>query len=201
MQICYNLSGDKMNTIKENIINTITINKSTFIACLYRIKNKKDIEGIIIELKKEYRDANHYCYAYILDRDHGFSDDKEPNGTAGLPILDTLKKTNLNYIVCVVIRYFGGIKLGAGGLVRAYRKSALEAIKIANIITLVDGYFVKIKEDYDKQKEIEQIISNNYTKEYEQYVIYSIYCSEEIYLLLSKFNIIYKEPMLIEKEK
>lgn len=188
-----------MKTIKENIVNKIIINKSTFIACLIKIKNKDEVKSIIDDLKKEYKDATHYCYGYIVNNEYGMNDDGEPSGTAGLPILDLLKKKELDYILCVVIRYFGGIKLGAGGLVRAYRKSVLEAIKKANVIELINGYYIELEESYDKQREIEYLLDNNYEKEYNELIKYKIYCDKETYDKLLKYNITIKKETLIEK--
>ena len=129
----YNYFGDVMKTIKENVINKIEINKSIFITELIKVKEKEEITKYLDEIKNKYKDATHYCYAYIIDDNKKSSDDGEPGGTAGVPIMDTLNKADLNYILCVVIRYFGGIKLGAGGLVRAYRKSVSEALSKASI--------------------------------------------------------------------
>lgn len=112
------------------IENEIIIKKSKFIAKLYKINNLNEIDNVINDLKKEYKKATHICYAYIINGQEKAVDDGEPSGTAGKPILNVLQKRKLNEILVVVIRYFGGIKLGAGGLVRAYTKSASEIIKL-----------------------------------------------------------------------
>ena len=109
--------------------NEIIIKKSKFITKLYKINDVSEVNNIIEELQKEYKKATHICYAYIINGQEKAVDDKEPSGTAGRPILNVLQKRKLNEIMIVVIRYFGGIKLGAGGLVRAYTKSASEIIK------------------------------------------------------------------------
>ena len=109
--------------------NEIIIKKSKFIAKLYNINDVNEIKDIINELKKEYKKATHICYAYSVNGQEKAVDDGEPSHTAGLPILNVIKKKNLTNILIVVIRYFGGIKLGAGGLVRAYTTSASEIIK------------------------------------------------------------------------
>ena len=108
-----------MFTIKENNTYELEIKKSKFISKIYKVKNIDKVNTILSDLKKEYSDATHHCYAYIINEHKKSSDDGEPGGTAGIPILQVLDKNNLNYVLCVVIRYFGGIKLGAGGLVRA----------------------------------------------------------------------------------
>ena len=111
-----------MYTIKNDDSYELEIKKSKFISKLYRVNNIEDVNNILSSLRKEYSDATHHCYAYIINNSKKSSDDGEPGGTAGIPILQVLDKNNLNYVLCVVIRYFGGIKLGAGGLVRAYSK-------------------------------------------------------------------------------
>ena len=112
-----------MNTINNNVNNEYLINKSKFICYLIKVDNISDIDYNLNYLKQKYNDATHICYAYIISNIKRFNDDNEPSGTAGMPILNVLENNNLNYVLAVIIRYFGGIKLGAGGLVRAYTKS------------------------------------------------------------------------------
>lgn len=105
----------------------IIINKSRFLAYKYDLQNLADVKIIIADLKKEHKKATHICYAYVYNKgcvSEKACDDGEPNGTAGYPILNVIKKKNLTNTLVVVVRYFGGIKLGAGGLTRAYTKSA-----------------------------------------------------------------------------
>ena len=108
---------------------TLEIKKSKFIAYYYEIDNKEDIDIILESLKKEHKKARHIPYAYKLNNTAKKSDDKEPSGTAGMPIYNILEKNNLNNRLIAVVRYFGGTKLGAGLLTRSYLNSALEAIK------------------------------------------------------------------------
>ena len=145
-----------MFTIKENLENKIIINKSIFITKLIKIKNVNDFNEKMKEIKNEYKYATHYCYAYIIDNYKKESDDGEPKGTAGIPIMETLDKFKLNYVLCVVIRYFGGIKLGAGGLIRAYRKSVSNVLNSnkEKIIELIDGCILRISISYNQQKKI-----------------------------------------------
>ena len=128
-----------MKTIKDNIKNELVIKNSKFITLLLKI-DSSNIKNILEEIKKEYPKATHYCYAYIYNEIKHSSDDNEPTGTAGLPMLNVLEHENLNKILCIVIRYFGGIKLGAGGLIRAYTKSVTEVLKEANFLDLEKGY-------------------------------------------------------------
>jgi uncharacterized YigZ family protein len=149
-----------MYTISNDIKNEITINKSKFICVYKKVYNEEDALIFIDSIKNLYKDATHYCYSYIIDNTKRFNDDGEPGGTAGIPILNVLENNNLNYIVCIVIRYFGGIKLGAGGLVRAYSKSASECLKTAIIKEIVPGKNIKIIFSYDKVKLIDNTLKD-----------------------------------------
>ena len=108
-----------MKSIQKEITSEIIINKSRFITILTNINDIDKVKEKLEEIKKKYKDATHYCYAYIINNHEKCSDNGEPSGTAGMPILNVLKQNDLTNILCVVIRYFGGIKLGAGGLIRA----------------------------------------------------------------------------------
>jgi len=133
-----------MYSIKESIENTIIIKKSKFITKLIKVNTIDEVSKYLEEIKKEFKDSTHICYAYIVNGNEKFSDDGEPSGTAGLPILNILKKNNLTNVLAVVIRYFGGIKLGAGGLVRAYSNSANDTLKLAEVVDLAEGYLVEL---------------------------------------------------------
>ncbi len=128
-------------TIKQTGQHEIEIKKSRFICTLARIKTEDQAKTIIATISKTNSKANHNCYAYILgdqDQTQRESDNGEPSGTAGIPILETLKKNKLHNVISVVTRYFGGIKLGAGGLIRAYSNAtstAIDAIGIVNLVT------------------------------------------------------------------
>lgn len=163
-----------MKSIKSNINNEIIINKSKFITYLYKVNNIDEINNYLNELNNIYKDATHICYAYIVDNYKKASDDAEPSGTAGLPILNVLEKNELNYILAVVVRYFGGIKLGAGGLVRAYSSSIVECLNKTTIIDLIDGYLVKITLNYDQIKNIDNLLKNINIKykEYDEVITY-----------------------------
>lgn len=123
-----------MFVIKDHIINEIEIKKSKFICLLYNIDNINLVDKLLKKAKEEYKNANHYCYAYNIENIMKCSDDKEPANTAGLPMLDIIKLKNINNILVIVVRYFGGIKLGATNLTRAYRKSITEAINKTELI-------------------------------------------------------------------
>ena len=124
-------------TVESNEEADITEKKSKFIANIFYITSEEEAEEKIRQIKRKHNTARHHCYAYRIIRKNEIinksSDDGEPSGTAGLPILNVLENNNLSNILCIVIRYFGGIKLGTGGLARAYTKSVTEALKLVNI--------------------------------------------------------------------
>lgn len=145
-----------MKTIINNKSELI-VNKSRFIGLSYQINNIDSFNKILENVKKEYKDATHYCYAYIINNQEKYSDDKEPSNTAGSAILNILKKEKLNNVLCIVIRYFGGIKLGIGGLTRAYSNTCKQTLKIVNI---EEKYLISITFDYNNIKEINYLIKN-----------------------------------------
>ena len=112
------------------LLNTciLEIKKSKFIAYYYEVTNIEEVTKILIELKKEHKKARHIPYAYKIDNEIKKSDDKEPSGTSGTPILNIIEKNNLNHTLIAIVRYFGGIKLGTGGLIRAYSTAAKKVI-------------------------------------------------------------------------
>lgn len=180
--------------IDKNVINEIIINKSKFITYLYKVKTEDEINNYLNNLKKEYKDATHICYAYILPSKEKYDDNNEPTGTAGIPILDVLKKNNLNYIVCFVIRYFGGIKLGSGGLVRAYSNSCSLALKETNIKNFEKLFKIKLEIDYKDNKIIENLVDNNNVldKEFNLKITYTILINEDKKEKLDSLNIDYQ---------
>ncbi len=192
-----------MKSINDEVINEIVINKSRFITVLCNINDKNEVNDKILEYKNKYKDATHYCYAYIVGGYSKCSDDGEPSGTAGMPILNVLQNNDLTNVLCVVIRYFGGIKLGAGGLVRAYSKCVSEAVNLAHISDLIDGYYIEIEFDYDNIKKIDYLLKDVLIdKKFGENIIYSFKISEDNYLeiesiLKEKTNILKKESILI----
>lgn len=109
---------------------TLEIKKSKFIGYYYEVTTIDEVLQILDGLKKEHKKAKHLPYAYIIDGQIKKTDDKEPSGTAGSPILNIMEKNNINHALIVIVRYFGGIKLGAGGLIRAYSNTARELLKL-----------------------------------------------------------------------
>ncbi len=186
-----------MYSINKKTIYLYEINKSKFYSILIPLNNTNEIKDIIDEIKKEYKDATHYCYAYIYDQYKRFSDDGEPGGTAGMPILNVLENNNLNHVLAVVVRYFGGIKLGAGGLVRAYTNSVSEALNTISIVKLIPSIKIKIEFSYDNIKQIDYLLKDYIveSKEYSANIIYILNVPNEsnIKTLLNNYIINYQE--------
>ena len=152
-------------TIEESVIGELTEKKSRFIARLLYVQNENEANKKIEEIKKDNRDARHNVYAYRLENAlEKYSDDGEPNGTAGVPILDILRGKQLSNILVVVTRYFGGILLGTGGLVRAYSGVVKEALENAKIVEmkLCTEYIIMI--DYDSYNSLQHYFLNNSIK-------------------------------------
>lgn len=171
-----------MKTIKEEKESEIIINKSKFISIITKVETIDEVKDKLKEIKKKYKGATHYCYAYIINGYQKCSDDKEPSGTAGLPILNILKTNELNYILCVVVRYFGGIKLGVGGLVRAYSSSVKEVINKCEFGNLTPGYNIIIDFEYENIKQIDNILKDiQIIKAYDTKVIYEFDIEKEEY--------------------
>ena len=193
-----------MYTIKENIKEEIVIKNSKFIAFLVKIKNQEEIIKTLANIKKDYPNATHYCYAYCLDNQKKASDDHEPSGTAGTPMLSVLEKRQLNYVLCVVVRYFGGIKLGAGGLVRAYQKSIINCIQHVKLVKLEKGYQITLHFPYEQEKHFTQIFKNEtiLSKTFTDEITVTLLVSKETLKALQnqKQNVIIQKEALIEKE-
>lgn len=146
-------------TVNGEFENTIVIERSRFVCSIKGISDEEEAKAYISEIKKRYSLANHHTYAYIAD-DIGnvqkFSDDGEPQGTAGLPMLGVLKNRKIFKTVAVVTRYWGGIKLGAGGLVRAYSVSVAECLNLCDVKEVVEALNFCVKCDYDVYSRIQK---------------------------------------------
>lgn len=178
-----------MKIVKDLIQNEIVIEKSRFITHIKRINSIDEANDFLKEIKKKYYDATHNCVAIVFDGFARSSDDGEPSGTAGVPILEVLKKNDITDTICIVTRYFGGVKLGAGGLIRAYSKSASEALKKAVFVEkkLLEEYIFTY--DYSDISKVEKILKK-----------YSI-IEETIYevKVTSKFLILNNKEQLIKE--
>ena len=138
------------------------IERSKFICKIVHVEDEEEAKEVIEKVKKQHSLATHNCYAYVAD-DKGliqkFSDDGEPQGTAGLPMLNALKLSGLKKTVAIVTRYFGGIKLGTGGLARAYGGAVSECVKEAEIVNMQEVVFFEILTDYDMYSKLINLIS------------------------------------------
>lgn len=157
-----------MKSIYETYEYVETIKNSKFISLLVPVSNKNVIKDILQETKNKYPKANHYCYAYILESEHGYSDDGEPSKTAGAPMHTVLESNDLMNVLAITVRYFGGIKLGPGGLIRAYSHGIQNILGKASFFELIDGYLVHISFPFSLENKICHllnsctIISKNY---------------------------------------
>lgn len=168
-------------TVKQSGSKEIIIQKSRFIGYVQRVETEKDAQLFIQKIKKKHYDATHNCSAYIIgkhDEIQKANDDGEPGGTAGIPMLEVLKQQNLKDTAVVVTRYFGGIKLGAGGLIRAYGNTTSQALKATGIVRrqLMQGFSVKV--DYTWLGKLENEIRNS------SYILETINYLEQVDILV-----------------
>ena len=203
-----------MNYIKEIITHQIEIDKSIFIGILFPLDDPSNIKDLIEEAKMMFPKANHYCSASLYGEglEHATSsDDGEPQRTAGIPILEVLKHNNITNVLCVVVRYFGGIKLGAGGLVRAYSKATAEVLKSAPLYEKkeMEGYHITF--DYALISKVDHILEDIAIikdKVYLENVSYQIYFKEKDISVFDEIKHQFKsidplpsETLWIKKEK
>lgn len=180
----------------------ITIKNSKFIGIIKHVESKDDVRNILKGLKDKYNNATHYCYAFTLINDKGFSDDGEPNKTAGVPILKVIESEELVNVLVVVIRYFGGIKLGPGGLIRAYSNTCKEVINKSTLVELIKGIEASITFNYSKEKEINYLLKDSIikSKSYEETCTYIIETTKEVLDSISSLvTINYKHEKIIPK--
>lgn len=152
-------------TIEGNVSSEIVEKKSRFIGNLFYVDNKFDAEEKIREIKKKYHDAKHNCFAYrVIENEKVIekcSDDGEPSGTAGAPILNIIKNNSLCNVLIVITRYFGGILLGTGGLVRAYSDTTIKTIKQGIKVCKCKGFLARIELDYNNLDIFKYYCKNN----------------------------------------
>lgn len=148
-------------TVEKDGITEYTEKKSRFISYVYPVKTEPQVSEKLEMLRKKHYDSTHVVYAYKLRENNlqRFSDDGEPQGTAGVPVLDVINKTDVTDILVVVVRYFGGTLLGAGGLVRAYSKSASLGIEEAKIITMCECVNFEIDCPYNQLGKIQYVLN------------------------------------------
>ncbi len=166
-----------MRSIAAPVQIVYEVQKSKFYSFLYPVSSVEEVHQCLSHLQKKYPDATHYCYAYIIDNLRKCSDDGEPYKTAGMPILNVLEKQNLNLILCIVVRYFGGILLGAGGLVRAYTTSATKALKAASFVEMVSGKELELVFSYEFKQLVDRLLQNHKIIEmqYQDVITYRVF--------------------------
>lgn len=175
---------DSFITIKDNVQTEIIEKKSKFIANLFYIESIKEAEEIINKIKKKYFDARHNCIAFrVIEKDRLIeksSDDGEPSGTAGAPMLNILQKNNLVNVLVIVTRYFGGVLLGTGGLVRAYSNSLLQAIEKSEKIKKCYGQELEVFLEYNEFENFKYYCKNNKINIVETQYLENIVCKIEL---------------------
>ena len=179
-----------INEFKEFVTE---IQKSKFICRLIKLNSFEQIEEELDKVRNDWSGATHYCYAYLFENKKKCSDDGEPGGTAGMPILNVLENNNLSNILCIVVRYFGGIKLGAGGLVRAYTQSVTNTLDVCELIEIKKGKKVEIIFPYNQDKRINYLLSNItiLEKYFEENIRYIFNISNDDLNILTDNNISY----------
>lgn len=167
-----------MNTVINTFKSEYEINKSTFISLIISLKDKNDVKNILNSIKKDYPKATHYCYAYSCASINKSNDDGEPAGTAGKPILEMILKHNLDNVLVVVVRYFGGIKLGASGLLRAYLEAANRVIDKAELFHEEKRKIYQIEVDYNLNEAFKRYMKENNIEiidvQYQQKIVYKV---------------------------
>lgn len=154
---------DTYFTIEEKVEGLYKEKGSRFISLAFPVSKEEDIKEILKDIKKEYYDARHHCYAYILGYDksaYRMNDDGEPSSTAGKPIYGQLLSNDLTNILVVVVRYFGGTKLGVSGLIQAYKQAALDALNNAKIIEKTVDEIYSISFDYVLMNDVMKVLKD-----------------------------------------
>lgn len=172
-------------SISEHVTTEIIIEKSRFIADLFPVNDSTEAAKKLDQIKELHPKANHHCYAYIIgysSEQQKFSDDGEPGGTAGMPILNVLKHEKITNLIAVITRYFGGIKLGAGGLVRAYTAAVKSGLEHATIVEKTAKDLYRINVSYTLADKVKYYLQNNSVIsriEYQDSVTFEFYTDSE----------------------
>ena len=171
-----------MNRVKKRFVSEFEISRSKFISLLCPLESKEQVKEILKDIQREYPKATHYCYAYIFDENMKSNDDGEPAKTAGRPILEVMIKHDINRALLVVVRYFGGIKLGAGGLTRAYVQGATSVLDVSELYHEEIRKHYLLTVDYNKLEFLNLYIKENKFElidiNYEENVLVNISCKD-----------------------
>ena len=183
-------------TIEKENSAEIVEKKSRFIANIYNVESKEEAEEKIKQIKKKYYDAKHHCFAFSIIEENGItqksSDDGEPSGIAGAPILNIIKSNNLQNVVIIVTRYFGGILLGTGGLTRAYSEAAGKVVEQSELIQKEPGMEVELEIAYNDNEKFKYYCQKNNINiikiEYTENILYKIELNEKEYKKIEEIN-------------
>lgn len=186
----------EFKTIEKENSAEIVEKKSRFIANIYNVESKEEAEEKIKQIKKKYYDAKHHCFAFSIIEENGItqksSDDGEPSGTAGAPILNIIKSNNLQNVVIIVTRYFGEILLGTGGLTRAYSEAAGKVVEQSELIQKEPGMEVELEIDYNDNEKFKYYCQKNNVNiikiEYTENILYKIELNEKEYKKIEERN-------------
>lgn len=186
----------EFKTIEKENFAEIVEKKSRFIANIYNVESKEEAEEKIKQIKKKYYDAKHHCFAFSIIEENGItqksSDDGEPSGTAGAPILNIIKSNNLQNVVIIVTRYFGEILLGTGGLTRAYSEAAGKVVEQSELIQKEPGMEVELEIDYNDNEKFKYYCQKNNVNiikiEYTENILYKIELNEKEYKKIEERN-------------
>lgn len=184
-----------MYYLKDRIEHKLVIERSEFITIIEPLKDMAMIPEILKDVRKKYPKATHYCTAYVFENSQGSNDDGEPSGTAGVPMLEVLNKHGITNVFAVVVRYFGGIKLGAGGLIRAYAKSVAQALVDAPLLKKILTHNYEVTFNYDQIGLIDRL--------FEGFIQDKTYLTDVTYTLsfTDNLNLIEEHQHLFKKMK
>lgn len=189
--------NDTYRSIKKASEGLFKDNGSRFIALAYPVESEAEVKEIVASLKKEYHDARHHCYAYRIGLKGDVwraNDDGEPSGSAGRPILGQIDSAGLSDILVVVVRYFGGIKLGIPGLIRAYKSSTADALEAAEPVEKIAGDWLRLDFPYDKLPSVMKMVKDMELPQRNQ--CFEMDCSMELFVRLAQ-----KDDFLERTEK
>lgn len=193
-------------TIDERAEGSYKEKGSKFISYIYPVTTKEEVKEIVDALKKEFYDARHHCYAYRLGyrgEDYRMVDDGEPSSTAGKPILGQMLSSNITNILIVVVRYFGGTKLGVSGLITAYKTAAADVIQNSTIVEKTIENIIKIEFDYSEMNDVMRVLkdSSSYIikREYGNTSIFTISIRQkEASMLIERLSLLEKVKLILD---
>ncbi|MBQ3385257.1 MAG: YigZ family protein [Erysipelotrichaceae bacterium] len=187
--------------IRSEVISEIEIKKSKFFGILTPASSIEEAKELLSDVRKRYPNATHYCTAMIFDNIQRSNDDGEPSGTAGLPMLECLRHKDLNNVVMIVVRYFGGTLLGTGGLVKAYQQSTLAAIEKAVLTLPVEAGLYTVSVSYDLINRMEMLLRKEAEikdRQYDEQVTFTYMSEKDLTRQIQEISNGSARPELIE---